>query len=347
MADHLPRSCLCTPGLLGKVRAPLNYGGYDYGQADDIKLFDSARVRGSIGHRQPWPPLARHQRRKLPESAICLTILLFGGPVIQHHKSNLMNMPGNKNFLFVEFRQIERQLLLSELLEPGESKGFRYIVTPNVDHVINLRFNPIWEPMVQSYTNATYVQNDSKIITVLARTMGLDLPAYPGSDLTRDVFENMDKDAKVLIIGGDCAAPEKLKALFNLQFIDQHMPPFGLLHNAAARKDCVEKALAKDYDFIFMAVGSPQGELIAHQIHQTLRSCAVALCTGASIDFLTGKARRAPAIFQKLSMEWTYRLIMEPRRLWRRYILGLPKIMLLYLIWVKHTLFRQGASREA
>jgi len=257
-----------------------------------------------------------------------------------------MNIPGEKNFLFVEFRQIERQRLLSELLERSGSKGFRYIVTPNVDHVINLRFNPIWQPMVQSYAHATYVQNDSKIIAVLARTMGLDLPAYPGSDLTRDVFENMDKDAKVLIIGGDSAAPDKLKALFNVQFIDQHIPPFGLLHNAAAREVCVEKALAGDYDFIFMAVGSPQGELIAHQIQQTSRSSAVALCTGASIDFLTGKARRAPAIFQKLAMEWAYRLMMEPRRLWRRYILGLPKIMLLYLIWVKHSmLVRCGSHR--
>ncbi|MDK2757451.1 MAG: WecB/TagA/CpsF family glycosyltransferase [Blastomonas fulva] len=302
---------------------------------------------GGTGQRQPLPPLARHQRRKLPESATCLTILLFGGPIIQHQKSDLMSMPDKKNFLFVEFRQLERLRLLSALLERGDSKGFRYIVTPNVDHVINLRFNPIWQPMVQSYAHATYVQNDSKIITVLARTMGLNLPAYPGSDLTRDIFENMDKAAKVLIIGGDAAAPDKLKALFNLHFIDQHTPPFGLLHNAAAREVCVEKALAKDYDFIFIAVGSPQGELIAHQIHQTSRSCAVALCTGASIDFLTGKARRAPEIFQKLAMEWAYRLMMEPRRLWRRYILGLPKIMLLYIIWVKHTLFRQNASRGA
>lgn len=258
-----------------------------------------------------------------------------------------MNTQSKTDFLFVQFCQISKDRLLSELLTPDAGVGYRYIVTPNVDHVINLRFNPAWQEAFQSYANATYVQNDSKIITVLARTMGLDLPAYPGSDLTKDIFENMDKNAKVLIIGGDSASPEKLKALFNLNFIDQHMPPFGLLHNATARQVCVEKAVARPYDYIFMAVGSPQGELIAHQIHQTSQSGAVALCTGASIDFLTGKARRAPLIFQSLAMEWAYRLMMEPRRLWRRYILGLPKILLLYLIWVKHSIFGQNASRRA
>lgn len=255
-----------------------------------------------------------------------------------------MNKQARKSFLFVEFDQFERDRLRGELLERAPGKGFRYIVTPNVDHVINLRFNPRWEIIHQAYAHAAYVQNDSKILTVLARTMGLALPAYPGSDLTRDIFESMDKDAKVLIIGGDAGAPDKLKALFRLNHIDQHLPPFGLFNDAAARQVCVEKAIARDYDYIFIAVGSPQGELIAYQIHQVSPPGGVALCTGASIDFLTGQARRAPVIFQKLAMEWAYRLMMEPKRLWRRYILGLPKILLLYLVWARHSIFGGSAA---
>lgn len=251
-----------------------------------------------------------------------------------------MNKQTKQRFLYVEFDRLDRHRLREELLMEASCKGFRYIVTPNVDHVINLRYNSKWSIIRQAYAHAAYVQNDSKVLTMLAKSIGLALPAYPGSDLTRDIFEGINKDAKVLIIGGDATAPDKLKTLFQLNHIDQHLPPFGLFNNLAAREACVEKAIASEYDYIFIAVGSPQGELIAYEIHKASPSGGVALCIGASIDFLTGHARRAPVIFQRFAMEWVYRLITEPKRLWRRYILGLPKILLLYLEWVKYSVLR-------
>jgi len=59
----------------------------------------------------------------------------------------------------------------------------------------------------------------------------------------------------------------------------------------------------------------------------------VGLCVGASLAFLTGQLRRAPRAMQVLHLEWLFRLLSEPRRLWRRYVLKGPRI---FHIWWKY-----------
>ena len=54
-------------------------------------------------------------------------------------------------------------------------------------------------------------------------------------------------------------------------------------------------------------------------------------CVGAAVDFLSGTTARAPESVQRLGLEWLHRLLSEPRRLWRRYLIDGPKIFLLYL----------------
>jgi hypothetical protein len=59
----------------------------------------------------------------------------------------------------------------------------------------------------------------------------------------------------------------------------------------------------------------------------------VGLCVGASLDFLGGKARRAPLWMQRARLEWLHRLLREPRRMWHRYLVEGPKILLLWQRW--------------
>jgi exopolysaccharide biosynthesis WecB/TagA/CpsF family protein len=59
----------------------------------------------------------------------------------------------------------------------------------------------------------------------------------------------------------------------------------------------------------------------------------VALCIGASIEFLSGARRRAPRWMQRAGLEWAFRLLSEPRRLWRRYIVEGPRIFVIWYRW--------------
>lgn len=76
-------------------------------------------------------------------------------------------------------------------------------------------------------------------------------------------------------------------------------------------------------DILLVAMGVPIQELfIAQEI--TEKHCKIAIAVGALFDFQAGKVNRAPVWMRKLRIEWVYRLILEPKRLWQRYIIGNP-----------------------
>jgi N-acetylglucosaminyldiphosphoundecaprenol N-acetyl-beta-D-mannosaminyltransferase len=80
-------------------------------------------------------------------------------------------------------------------------------------------------------------------------------------------------------------------------------------------------------DILLVGLGSPKQELWIDRTAARL-SPAVQIGVGASLDFLAGKVRRAPAWMQRAGLEWLYRLAQEPRRLWRRYLINDPKFLL-------------------
>ncbi len=84
-------------------------------------------------------------------------------------------------------------------------------------------------------------------------------------------------------------------------------------------------ASARRWDIALLCLGCPAQEMIAHKLAELGCQSGIALCVGASIDFLTGARSRAPRWLQRLSLEWAYRLAQEPSRLWRRYLVESPK----------------------
>jgi N-acetylglucosaminyldiphosphoundecaprenol N-acetyl-beta-D-mannosaminyltransferase len=79
-------------------------------------------------------------------------------------------------------------------------------------------------------------------------------------------------------------------------------------------------------DLLLVALGAPKQELWTQRVREQIRP-AVAVCIGASLDFITGRVTRAPQWISSMGLEWLYRLIQEPRRLWRRYLVQDPKFV--------------------
>ena len=131
---------------------------------------------------------------------------------------------------------------------------------------------------------------------------------------------------RVLIVGPSHHAALTLRARFpRLDFEVLPAPP-GLSQSAQARLAVARACLNRRWDIALLCVGFPAQALIARQVGELGRQSGIALCVGASIDFLTGAQRRAPYWLQRLGLEWAYRLASEPRRLWRRYLIEAPKI---------------------
>jgi exopolysaccharide biosynthesis WecB/TagA/CpsF family protein len=101
----------------------------------------------------------------------------------------------------------------------------------------------------------------------------------------------------------------------------------GFIKDATEVETCLQYIEANSpFRFCLLAIGSPQQETIAQLLKARGRAKGMALCIGASVNFLTGDERRAPQWMQKLGCEWLYRLLQDPKRLAKRYLVRGPRV---------------------
>ena len=243
-------------------------------------------------------------------------------------------------FLDIEFDGGSYDQVVEELERLSQQNSFSFIVTPNVDHVLMLHpkaQTPATQAFRQAYNAAAMQLCDSRILQRLARRHGVMLDVITGSDLTAYLFQKGHLDGRtVAIIGGDADMVPELQERFPAVRIVQHQPPMGVLKNPRAVDDIIAFIEQKRAHYVLLAIGAPQSEIVAHQCARAGKSVGVGLCIGASIEFLLDRKRRAPRWMQSLSLEWAYRLLSEPRRLWKRYLISGPRIFL--LAWQKRYL---------
>ena len=218
------------------------------------------------------------------------------------------------NIFGIELNDLSHKDLF-QLLEHEE--GYNYIVTPNVDHVIQINRG---EELGLYYGDAFARVCDSRILQKLASFVGVEIRnILAGSDLTRLMFtEQLTEKDKVFIVGPPEEDIQKLCELFPKLNIGFCSPPFGFINKPDLVEECLEAIENADADYIFLAVGAPRQEKLAFLLKERLNK-GTALCIGASIDFLTGKQVRAPQMMQQLRIEWMYRLMSDPKRLFKRY----------------------------
>lgn len=243
-------------------------------------------------------------------------------------------------FLDIEFDGGSYEQVVDELERLAQQNRFSFVVTPNVDHVLMLHpktQTPTTKAFQQAYAAAVMQLCDSRILQCLARRHGVRLDVVTGSDLTAYLFQKGHLDGRtVAIIGGDADMVPELHERFPAVRIVQHQPPMGVLKNPRAVDDIIAFIEQKRAHYVLLAIGAPQSEIVAHQCARAGKSVGVGLCIGASIEFLLDRKRRAPRWMQSLSLEWAYRLLSEPRRLWKRYLISGPRIFL--LAWQKRYL---------
>jgi len=209
------------------------------------------------------------------------------------------------------------------------TERFGYIVTPNVDHVIRHHHDPEFRAL---YAQASYVFLDSHF---LANVVGFlkrrRHRVSPGSDLTAAVMSSVVKPNDVTVmVGGSTEQAQELRVRFGLNALHHINPPMNFIRDEAAVESCLCAIEAcSPFRFCFLAIGSPQQEIIAQKLKQRGAARGLALCIGASINFITGVEKRAPRWMQQAGFEWLFRLIQSPKRLAKRYLVRGPRIFLL------------------
>lgn len=250
----------------------------------------------------------------------------------------MLNKLNTTNFLGLAFVDATFGEVAAELDRLRDEGGVSLVVTANVDHVVMLRnqspADPYRERFARAYDAASLRLCDSRVLQALAYLKGIRLKVLTGSDLTEMLFRGgWFAGRKVALIGGDASMANDLKEQFPAVELSQHIPPMGILEKEHAIVEIEAFLKGGKWDYILFAIGAPRSEIIAHRIMRDEGVQGVALCVGASIEFLLGRKARAPKWMQKARLEWMFRLLTEPRRLWRRYLLAGPRILAIVRDW--------------
>ena len=197
-----------------------------------------------------------------------------------------------------------------------------YVVTPNPEIVMACRER--LETM-QAVNAADLVLPDGIGVIYGARILGTPLKTkLPGIDFIQALMADMAKEGKsVFLLGAKPgvaeAAAEKLKAQY---------PGLAVVgtQDGYFKEDApvIEAVNAAQPDLLLVCLGAPKQELWM-QRNQSLLNVGLMAGLGGSLDVFAGNVRRAPKAFQRLGLEWLYRLMKEPKRIGR--MMKLPKFL--------------------
>lgn len=197
-----------------------------------------------------------------------------------------------------------------------------YVVTPNVDILVQGRRNPALHRIL---CEADLVLCDGQPLVWASKLLGHPLPErVAGSDLAPRLIAQADRMGhRIFLLGAtpesNAQAAERMQKNHpRLQLAGCYSPPF-LPFDQMNHEEIICRIRAAEPDILFVSFGCPKQEqwIAAHY-----RQLEVPVCigVGATIDFLAGRVSRAPVWMRRSGLEWTYRLIQEPRRLFRRYL---------------------------
>ncbi|MFM2054295.1 MAG: hypothetical protein RL456_2332 [Pseudomonadota bacterium] len=215
----------------------------------------------------------------------------------------------------------------------------RYVVTPNVDHVLKLRQD---RALREAYAQADLVIADGWPLRSVSGLFGPALPeTLPGSDFVEWLLDDLDPPAepgaglRIFLLGAAQGVAEEAAKVIaqrwpGVSVVGCLSPPRRFERDEALCRAICRHVASCRPDLLILGLGAPLQEVFAHR-HRALLGARVALCVGATIDFLAGHRRRAPRLMRRLRLEWLHRVITEPRRLGPRYLRGLlafPMIVL-------------------
>ena len=223
------------------------------------------------------------------------------------------------NILGVQIDNIGKNELLERLRVGG------VVFTPNVDHLVKLQKDCEFS---QVYQEADYRVCDSQLIMYASRFLGQPIEEkVSGSDLFPAFYQRYgrDENVKIFLLGGLEGVAEQARQNINAKVgrnivVGAYSPPFGFENNPHECRKIINIINNSGASVLAVGVGAPKQEKWICKYKSRLTSIRTFMAIGATIDFEAGNLQRSPAWMSSVGLEWLYRLMKEPGRLWKRYL---------------------------
>lgn len=177
------------------------------------------------------------------------------------------------------------------------------------------------------FNNAAYAAIDGMPIVKIGRKKGFPCDRCGARDIMADIFAESLKEGKTHYLYGGKNDEVLQKLRDNLerdypgvQIVGMYSPPFRPLTEEEDKQIC-EEINRLHPDFLWVGIGAPKQEMWMQEHREKIKG-TVMLGVGAGFDFMAGTLANAPKWMEEASLEWLFRLIKEPNRLWKRYIIG-------------------------
>lgn len=158
---------------------------------------------------------------------------------------------------------------------------------------------------------------------------------FNATDLNEKIMEILLKrNIKFFILGGNFNQKELVTKFNDVKSFVGYNNGFFL---ESEFDNITEKIKLANPDVVIIGMGVPKQEIIVEKLSRSINA-SLFLCVGNFFEFYFGTVKRIPARFRNTGIEWIYRLFQEPKRLWKRYIIGIPLFILRVL---KYKLFKQ------
>ncbi|MBE5821734.1 MAG: WecB/TagA/CpsF family glycosyltransferase [Clostridiales bacterium] len=232
------------------------------------------------------------------------------------------------NVLGINFNNVKMQDAVNKCNEFLLSDKLNMIITPNPEIVMHARKNEEFKNIIN---NSELVIPDG--IGVIYGSKILKTPLkerVAGFDLICNLFENTESsvEKKVYILGAKPGvaqiAKQKLEEKYNLKVVGLQDGYF----NQDAIPEIIENINLSGANILLVGLGMEKQEKFIYDNKDKL-NVKIAIGCGGTIDVFAGTVKRAPKIFQKLGLEWFYRLLKQPSRIGRMMVL--PKFLLVVL----------------
>lgn len=225
------------------------------------------------------------------------------------------------NVLNVSIDNLSRAELLTKLDREGG-----IVFTPNVDHLMKLQTDG---DFYKAYNIATYKVCDSQIVLYASKFLGTPIKEkLSGSDLFPAFYMHHkdNESVKIFLLGAAEGVARKAQERINNQvgrniIVASHSPSFGF---EKSEKEClaiIDMINKSGATVLAIGVGAPKQEKWILKYKNKLPNIKVFLSVGASLDFEAGHKPRSPQWMSDVGIEWLHRLLSEPQRLWKRYLI--------------------------
>lgn len=218
----------------------------------------------------------------------------------------------------------EKQLLQIMDAQLDNKSGNGVLVTPNLDHLVKLQRD---NEFYNCYKQAQWVTCDSRILQLFSKLLKKPFPeAIPGSSFFSHFYMH-EKDntcCKIFLLGAMDGVADKAMKRINEKVgrqivVGSHSPSYGFEKKEKECEELINIVNNSGANVVLVGVGAPKQEKWIMKYKDRMPNVYIWMALGATIDFEAGTLKRAPLIWQKCGMEWLYRCIKEPKRLFKRY----------------------------